>query len=119
MINFIKKVWRTMFVVDNKVEGIDPMNMENKIRKAARAIGRVQGVGFRFFVQTEAKKCRITGWVKNESDGSVTMEIQGEPTDINELEARIKRGNGFCKVNQFDVSDIAVVRGEDQFSIHY
>ena len=119
MINIIKNIWRTVFTKNDEVEGVDSMDMSNKIRKAARAQGRVQGVGFRFFVQTEAKKCHVTGWVKNESDGSVTMEIQGTPEQIATLEDRIKKGNGFAKVRQFDSSDINTVSGESQFSINY
>ena len=119
MINILKNIWRTMFTKNDEVEGVDPMDTTGKIRKAARAQGRVQGVGFRFFVQTEAKKCHVTGWVKNESDGSVTMEIQGTPEQLAELEARIKRGNGFAKVNKFDSEDIAIVQNESQFGIHY
>ena len=119
MIDIIKNLWRTMFTVNDEVEGVDPMDTTGKIRKAARAQGRVQGVGFRFFVQTEAKKCHVTGWVKNENDGSVTMEIQGTPEQIENLVTRIKKGNGFAKVSQFDSEDIAVVNGESQFAINY
>ncbi len=119
MIDFFKELWRNLFTVNDEVEGIDNMDMTNKIRKAARAQGRVQGVGFRFFVQTEAKAAKVTGWVKNESDGSVTMEIQGTPEQLTALEERIKRGNGFAKVSQLDSSEIEVVAGESGFSIHY
>lgn len=119
MMNFLKELWRNLFTVDDEIEGVDSMDMTNKIRKAARAQGRVQGVGFRFFVQTEAKKSKVTGWVKNESDGSVTMEIQGTPEQLAALEERIKKGNGFARVSQLDSTEIAVVVGESQFSINY
>ena len=119
MINILKNIWRVLFTKNDEVEGVDGMDMTGKIRKAARAQGRVQGVGFRFFVQTEAKKCRVTGWVRNESDGSVTMEIQGTPEQLETLLSNIKRGNGFAKVVQLDSSDIDVVSGETQFSIRY
>ena len=119
MINILKEIWRNLFTVNDEVEGVNSMDMTNKIRKAARAQGRVQGVGFRFFVQTEAKKARVTGWVKNENDGSVTMEIQGTPEQLTALEERIKKGNGFARVSQLDSTEIAVVTGESQFSINY
>ena len=119
MMNFLKEIWRNLFTVNDEVEGVDSMDMTNKIRKAARAQGRVQGVGFRFFVQTEAKKARVTGWVKNENDGSVTMEIQGTPEQLAALEERIKKGNGFASVSRLDSDEIAVVAGESQFSINY
>ena len=117
--NILKQIWQTLFTKNDEVEGVDSMDMTNKIRKAGRAQGRVQGVGFRFFVQTEAKKSHVTGWVKNESDGSVTMEIQGTPEQLEALENRIRKGNGFARVNQLDLQDIEVVKGESQFGIHY
>ena len=53
---------------------------EKIVRKAGRAKGRVQQVGFRVFVRNSARDCGVTGWVKNMSDGSVTMELQGGTT---------------------------------------
>ena len=41
------------------------------VRFYLRFTGRVQGVGFRFFVAMNAERCHLTGWVKNMSDGSV------------------------------------------------
>ena len=89
------------------------------VRKAGRAEGRVQGVGFRFFVQSNAKTMGISGWVKNMSDGSVTMELQGEPQTIDRLIAKIKRGNDWIKVTNFEISDLPVVKGENKFAIRY
>ena len=119
MLSILKRIWHNLFVIDDEVEGVDTMDMSNKIRKFARAQGRVQGVGFRYFVQTESKKAGVTGWVKNEYDGSVTMEIQGTPEQLAALEERIKKGNVFAKVSQLDSEDIAVVSGESRFEIHY
>ncbi len=119
MFNFFKNLWKNLFVMNDEIEGVDPMDTTDKIRKFARAQGRVQGVGFRYFVQTLAKKEKVTGWVKNEYDGSVTMEIQGTPEQLDALESQIKKGNGFARVSQFDTENISVVSGESQFSIHY
>ena len=94
-------------------------NLENAVRKAGRAVGRVQGVGFRFFVQSNAKGLGITGWVKNMSDGSVTMELQGESEIVERLIAKIKRGNDWIRVNDFEESDLPVVKGENTFAIRY
>ncbi len=49
----------------------------------------MQAVGFRFQAQHAAKHHRVTGWVKNEYDGSVTMEIQGTEQQINAVVAEI------------------------------
>ncbi|MCR5097871.1 MAG: acylphosphatase [Lachnospiraceae bacterium] len=44
--------------------------------------GQVQGVGFRYTVSHAAERYRLSGWVRNEYDGSVTCEIQGEADEI-------------------------------------
>ena len=112
--------WRNIFGgADEDAEMIAAVNVENAVRKAGRAEGRVQGVGFRFFVQSNAKNLGITGWVKNMSDGSVTMELQGEPQTVERLIAKIKKGNDWIKVTNFEESDLPVVAGENTFAIRY
>lgn len=49
--------------------------------------GRVQGVGFRYTVKDLARGFELCGWVKNLADGSVEMQVMGEP---NEVESFIK-----------------------------
>ena len=95
------------------------MQSDTKVRKAGRAVGRVQGVCFRAFVRMEAKNLNVTGWVKNMSDGSVTMELQGEPQIIEQLIEKIKIGRGRIKVTGFEISDLPVVEGEDRFAIRH
>ena len=119
MISSLKNWLKNVFGGEKAEEAPADMDMTNKIRRAGRAHGRVQGVGFRFFVQTEAKKRGITGWVKNMDDGTVTMEIQGTPEKLDSLAERLKKGNGFAKVSQLDLEDIGVVRNELKFGILY
>ena len=111
--------WRNIFGGSEDAETVEPVNVENAVRKAGRAEGRVQGVGFRFFVQSNAKAMGITGWVKNMSDGSVTMELQGEPQIVDRLIAKIQRGNDWIKVTNFELSDLPVIAGENKFAIRY
>ena len=87
------------------------------IRRAGRAVGRVQKVGFRMFVRNTAREFNVTGWVKNMSDGSVTMELQGESKIIEQLIEKIKKGRGRIKVNEFELADLPVVEGERGFAI--
>ena len=47
-------------------------------------IGRVQGVGFRFTAHRIAKRCQLTGFVRNLSDGTVEMLAQGQPEDVDD-----------------------------------
>jgi len=53
------------------------MDTPGKQRLVARVGGRVQGVGFRYFVQKNAHRLGAVGWVRNERDGSVELEAEG------------------------------------------
>lgn len=60
--------------------------MDNQlIRKEIRFTGNVQGVGFRYRAKYAATGLGVTGWVKNEWDGSVLMQAQGTEKQINEM----------------------------------
>ena len=93
--------------------------MADLVRYFGTATGRVQGVGFRMFVQRNAMELGITGWVKNMSDGTVTMELQGPQAAIDRLEAIIREGNYFIKVQSFGLEVRDVVAMEQRFEIHY
>lgn len=56
-----------------------------EIRKKYIFHGRVQGVGFRFTACRYAQSLRLSGWVKNEWDGTVSMEVQGAEDRIDKL----------------------------------
>jgi len=53
------------------------MTVSEKKRLHAVVTGRVQGVGFRYFVQQHAAKLELTGWVRNQWDGSVELIAEG------------------------------------------
>ena len=55
------------------------------VRRHIFFYGRVQGVGFRWHAVSNARLLGLTGWVRNLSDGSVDMEVQGTQTRIGEL----------------------------------
>ena len=55
------------------------------IAKRIIFIGRVQGVGFRFTAHSIARRCQLTGFVRNLPDGSVEMFAQGQAEDIESL----------------------------------
>ena len=111
--------WNKIFGGGEDVELVETVNLTNGVRKAGRAEGRVQGVGFRFFVQSNAKAMGVTGWVKNMSDGSVTMELQGEAAVVERLIAKIKHGNDWIQVTNFTENDLPLVEGENKFAIRY
>jgi acylphosphatase len=54
--------------------------------------GEVQGVGFRWFVQREAARLGLAGWVANESDGSVAVVAEGPEADLESLLAALHEG---------------------------
>jgi len=54
--------------------------------------GRVQGVGFRWFVHREASELDLRGWVRNTEDGDVEVVASGSATDLAELRASLRRG---------------------------
>ncbi len=70
-------------------------------RYRLRFYGRVQGVGFRYTASHAANMYRLTGYVKNEYDGSVTCEVQGSEEDINQFISVINRGR-FIDVDRID-----------------
>lgn len=54
--------------------------------------GQVQGVGFRFFTWREAQRLGITGWVKNQRDGSVAVVAQGSEQQLAQFSAWLQQG---------------------------
>ena len=62
-----------------------------KIRRHCIFYGNVQGVGFRYRARHTANLLGLTGWVKNEWDGSVILEIQGEEANVEEMIRRLHR----------------------------
>ena len=68
--------------------------------------GRVQGVGFRYSALQKANEMGITGFVKNRTDGSVYMEVEGEKDLIEEFISWCKRGPSWSRVDDLKVMDI-------------
>jgi acylphosphatase len=81
--------------------------------------GRVQGVGFRYFLQLTASKLNLTGWCKNLMNGDVEIEVQGLEKNVFSFVSEIKKGNGFARVDDIDVKNISVVEDEKKFSVKY
>lgn len=64
------------------------------VRVRVRYSGRVQGVGFRATCSGVAAGFRVTGWVRNEPEGDVTLEAQGEPDVIEQFLSAIRERLG-------------------------
>lgn len=54
--------------------------------------GRVQGVGFRWFVHREASELELRGWVRNTEDGEVEVLASGSVEDLSELRKSLRQG---------------------------
>jgi acylphosphatase len=67
--------------------------------------GRVQGVGYRAFVELEAELRGLEGWVRNRRDGSVEAVVQGEDSVIDDLVAACRKGPPSSHVISIDISD--------------
>ena len=65
----------------------------------ARITGRVQGVGFRWWVRRQAEGLRLTGWVMNDnSERAVELVAEGPPESLDELERRLLHGPDGARV---------------------
>ena len=79
--------------------------------------GRVQGVGFRWFVEREAHILGIAGWVRNNHDGSVEVLAQGTRDQLSGLHSRLREGPRAARVDAVEVSEGQPVPGLGSFRI--
>jgi acylphosphatase len=68
-----------------------------------RVRGRVQGVGFRWFVRVSARRLGLSGWVANAPDGSVEIAASGDQAKLDELRQIVGRGPDGAHVEEVDV----------------
>lgn len=78
--------------------------------------GRVQGVGFRYFVFRQAQRFGIVGWVRNLDNGSVELRAEGEVHSMRRFLGEVRSGPSFSYVTSIDVREVAV-EGFKEFSI--
>jgi len=70
----------------------------------ARVIGRVQGVGFRYFTERVAEEIGLAGYVMNRSDGSVEVMAEGERSTLEQLLEQLKQGPSGARVERVEES---------------
>ena len=69
--------------------------------------GRVQGVGFRAFTETQAAVEGLHGWVRNLADGRVEVLFEGDLEAVNRAEAKLRRGPAGTRIEDVTVDDVA------------
>jgi acylphosphatase len=79
--------------------------------------GRVQGVGFRWFVEREAHMLGIAGWVRNNHDGSVEVLAQGTRDQLSGLHSRLREGPRAARVDAVEISEARPTIGLSSFRI--
>jgi acylphosphatase len=104
---------------DSSLRMTERMTSAEKPVQARRFIvrGRVQGVGFRWFVEREAHMLGIAGWVRNNHDGSVEVLAQGTRDQLSGLHGRLREGPRAARVDAVEVSDQQPVAGLSSFRI--
>lgn len=90
--------------------------MDIIIRRHLRFYGWVQGVGFRWRARHAAGTAGVTGWVKNEDDGSVTMELQGSEAQIDRVIQMVERGR-YIEIVSIDARNVPVKVDERGFEV--
>jgi acylphosphatase len=76
---------------------------ENKVRLHAILNGRVQGVGFRYFVRQQAEELDLAGWVRNLRTGGVELVAEGERATLEELVAALRHGPPGARVDDVNL----------------
>jgi acylphosphatase len=79
--------------------------------------GRVQGVGFRWFVEREAHLLGIAGWVRNNSDGKVEVFAQGSPAQLANLHVKLRQGPRAARVDDVEELEAKPKEGATTFRI--
>lgn len=107
-----------MFRLFKKKEKIKRELPPGTIRKEFHFEGNVQNIGFRFEVQSHAKPLGITGYAKNNEDGSVTAELQGSLEDINKVISDLHHIDRI-QIDSMTEKDIPLDYYENNFIILY
>ena len=79
--------------------------------------GRVQGVGFRYFVQNVGTRLGLAGNVRNTADGSVEIDVEGEPRSLAVFIKEVEKGPSMARVTRMDIQDTPATGYYSSFQI--
>ena len=88
--------------------------LEDTLTVNMKITGKVQGVGFRYFVLQQAQELGIKGWVSNKPNGDVEALAQGKKEGLDQFISKVKQGPAFSRVE--DVNLEWVNEAEQYFS---
>ncbi len=94
-----------------------PHNESQLLARRFLVRGRVQGVGFRWFVEREACLLQVAGWVRNNADSTVEVMAQGTPDQLAGLYSRLREGPRAARVDAVEVKDADPTPGLAAFQI--
>lgn len=94
--------------------------MSTTARSKVIVSGRVQGVGYRYFVQEQATRLGLTGFVSNLPNGDVELEAEGRGDALDKLVAYLRQGPPLSRVDSVQVSDPPALNDvSERFTVRY
>lgn len=87
-----------------------------RVARDVRVHGLVQGVAFRYTARREAESRGVTGWVRNEVDGSVAAHLEGRPDSVAAMVEWCRAGPRWAQVDRVEVNETDV-RGATSFDV--
>jgi len=91
----------------------------NNTRLDAIVRGHVQGVSFRYYTYREARKLGVTGWVRNEADGSVRVSAEGTEAQLQQFLTFLEQGPLTAHVQDVEVTWSAAPPTYTHFEVRY
>ena len=84
-----------------------------------KMFGRVQGVWFRESAKKKAHELEINGWIRNEPDGTVYAEVEGEDEKIEKFIEWCQEGPELSKVEKVEIEEVGNLKGYKDFEVRY
>ena len=82
--------------------------MEHRAARHFVISGNVQGVGYRAFARQAARAVGATGWARNLANGDVEVHANGAPSQLDDLESRLRQGPRWAEVRGVDEAEVPV-----------
>lgn len=121
MNSFLSTVKKFLFPINNSLEPLNDNTQNGGIdmkKVSIQVAGLVQGVGFRYMTKLTADQIGVYGIVRNESDGSVYIEANGEPEKIDQFIEKIRNSpSPSGRVDSITIEELTSIPNRDKFTI--